>query len=205
MTREDVDKVGRGRVWTGRQAREIKLVDELGGLSKAIELAKDLAGIGQGRGAEARGLAEEEGVLELDLRPQGRRVIARADFADIERPSGRSGSREDPGLGDLPDLGVPGADSGGEAQAVLRSLMTMTFSSGFMSQSFSRASSSTALGFTVELADLGLELALPLFERLEFGFQGPEGPPGPDDVHIALFPEEGRHEHHEDEESHAGD
>ncbi|MEW5900587.1 MAG: signal peptide peptidase SppA, partial [Acidobacteriota bacterium] len=45
MTKEDVDEVGRGRVWTGRQAREVALVDELGGLSKAIELAKNLAGI----------------------------------------------------------------------------------------------------------------------------------------------------------------
>jgi len=45
LTREDVDKVGRGRVWTGRQAREIKLVDELGGLDKALDLAKSLAGI----------------------------------------------------------------------------------------------------------------------------------------------------------------
>ncbi|HEX2695273.1 MAG TPA: S49 family peptidase, partial [Acidobacteriota bacterium] len=46
-TREDVDKVGRGRVWTGRQARELKLVDELGGLAKALELAKGLAGLGR--------------------------------------------------------------------------------------------------------------------------------------------------------------
>jgi protease-4 len=45
LTREDVDRIGRGRVWTGRQAREIKLVDELGGLDKALELAKGLAGI----------------------------------------------------------------------------------------------------------------------------------------------------------------
>jgi protease-4 len=45
LTREEVDRVGRGRVWTGRQAREIKLVDELGGLDKALDLAKSLAGI----------------------------------------------------------------------------------------------------------------------------------------------------------------
>ncbi len=47
MTRAEVDKVGRGRVWTGRQARELKLVDELGGLAKAVELAKGLAGLGR--------------------------------------------------------------------------------------------------------------------------------------------------------------
>jgi len=45
MTKEDVDKIGKGRVWTGTQAKEIKLVDELGGLSRAIEIAKNLAGI----------------------------------------------------------------------------------------------------------------------------------------------------------------
>ena len=40
-----MDKVGRGRVWTGSQAKELKLVDELGGLTEAIGLAKKLAGI----------------------------------------------------------------------------------------------------------------------------------------------------------------
>jgi|GEM_PF-4437316 len=35
----------RGRVWTGSQAKEQGLVDELGGLSRALELAKELAGI----------------------------------------------------------------------------------------------------------------------------------------------------------------
>lgn len=42
---EEVNRIGRGRVWTGQQAKELGLVDELGGLSKAIQLAKELAGI----------------------------------------------------------------------------------------------------------------------------------------------------------------
>lgn len=45
LSREDVDRIGRGRVWTGHQALEVKLIDELGGLDKAIGLAKGLAGI----------------------------------------------------------------------------------------------------------------------------------------------------------------
>ena len=45
MTPEAVDRVGKGRVWTGRQAKELGLVDELGGLPKAIETAKELAGL----------------------------------------------------------------------------------------------------------------------------------------------------------------
>jgi len=45
MTKEEVDGIGKGRVWTGNQAVNLGLVDELGGLSRAIELAKELAGI----------------------------------------------------------------------------------------------------------------------------------------------------------------
>ncbi len=45
MTKEEIDEVGRGRVWTGAQALELGLVDEMGGLSRAIDIAKELAGI----------------------------------------------------------------------------------------------------------------------------------------------------------------
>ena len=42
---EQIDAVGQGRVWTGRQGKENGLVDEFGGLDKAIEIAKQLANI----------------------------------------------------------------------------------------------------------------------------------------------------------------
>lgn len=42
---EEVERLGRGRVWTGRQARDLKLVDDLGGLFQAMEAARELAGI----------------------------------------------------------------------------------------------------------------------------------------------------------------
>ena len=42
---EEMDKVARGRVWLARSAIEVKLVDELGGLQKAILKAKELSGI----------------------------------------------------------------------------------------------------------------------------------------------------------------
>jgi protease-4 len=44
-TPEQIDAVAQGRVWTGRQARENGLVDELGGLQTAIRVAKERAGI----------------------------------------------------------------------------------------------------------------------------------------------------------------
>lgn len=40
-----VDEVARGRVWTGADARDRGLVDELGGLETAVELAKERAGL----------------------------------------------------------------------------------------------------------------------------------------------------------------
>jgi protease-4 len=47
LTAEEVDAVGRGRVWTGIQAREHGLVDELGGLRKAVRLANEAAGLAE--------------------------------------------------------------------------------------------------------------------------------------------------------------
>jgi protease-4 len=44
-TPERIDALAQGRVWTGRQARERGLVDELGGLDEAIALAKQRANI----------------------------------------------------------------------------------------------------------------------------------------------------------------
>jgi protease-4 len=47
-----VDSVGQGRVWTGAQAKDRGLVDEFGGLDKAIEVAKQLAKIPADKGVE---------------------------------------------------------------------------------------------------------------------------------------------------------
>jgi protease-4 len=46
-TPEKIDAVGQGRVWTGRQAKTIGLVDELGGLDRAVSVAKQRAKIAQ--------------------------------------------------------------------------------------------------------------------------------------------------------------
>jgi len=46
-TPEKIDAVGQGRVWTGRQAKQIGLVDELGGLDRAVSIAKQRAKIAQ--------------------------------------------------------------------------------------------------------------------------------------------------------------
>jgi protease IV len=43
ITTEQVDEIGQGRVWSGVNALEIKLIDEYGGLERAIELAAEKA------------------------------------------------------------------------------------------------------------------------------------------------------------------
>ncbi|NMP32375.1 signal peptide peptidase SppA [Thalassotalea sp. M1531] len=45
MTPEQVDQVAQGRVWSGSKAKELGLVDELGSLEYAVELAANLAEI----------------------------------------------------------------------------------------------------------------------------------------------------------------
>jgi protease-4 len=47
-----IDSIGQGRVWTGRQGKDNGLVDEYGGLDKAIEIAKQLANIPANRGVQ---------------------------------------------------------------------------------------------------------------------------------------------------------
>ena len=45
MSNEAVEKIAEGRVWTGEMAKDIGLVDELGGIERAIELAAEEAQI----------------------------------------------------------------------------------------------------------------------------------------------------------------
>ena len=45
MTKEAVDQIAKGRIWTGKQAKEIGLVDELGGLNLALSIARKKAGL----------------------------------------------------------------------------------------------------------------------------------------------------------------
>jgi protease-4 len=47
-----IDSVGQGRVWTGAQAKDKGLVDEFGGLDRAIDVAKQLAKIPADKGVE---------------------------------------------------------------------------------------------------------------------------------------------------------
>lgn len=60
---DEVDRLGRGRVWTGAQAKAHGLVDELGGLNTALRLAKEAAGI------------PAEGSVRLVFYPEPKRLL----------------------------------------------------------------------------------------------------------------------------------
>ena len=45
MDQEKANSLGQGRVWTGTQAKENGLIDEFGGIEKAIDIAKQLASL----------------------------------------------------------------------------------------------------------------------------------------------------------------
>lgn len=52
MSVREVDDVAQGRVWSGKRAKALGLVDDLGGLQKAVSVAKELASIDSSIGIE---------------------------------------------------------------------------------------------------------------------------------------------------------
>jgi protease IV len=54
LSPEKVLEIAQGRVWTGQQAKELGLVDELGGFTRALALAREEAGIAPDQPVELR-------------------------------------------------------------------------------------------------------------------------------------------------------
>jgi protease-4 len=65
LSAADVDAIGRGRVWTGSQAKAHGLVDELGGLDQAIQIAKTRAHLDLRSSVNLVVYPPRRGVLEL--------------------------------------------------------------------------------------------------------------------------------------------
>lgn len=70
MSVEAVDKIGKGRVWTGAQGKELGLVDELGDLNRAVEVAKQLASIPADQQVRIVRFPEERTFLQMWLERQ---------------------------------------------------------------------------------------------------------------------------------------
>ena len=61
----DIDSLCMGRVWTGRQASQNGLVDEVGGQYEAVEVAKQLAGVAADEEVTLWHLPEEQDLLQM--------------------------------------------------------------------------------------------------------------------------------------------
>jgi protease-4 len=71
MTREELVKLAGGRIWTGRQAKENGLIDELGTLQDAIAAARSLAHLPADKEPELLQLPKSKGFLDSLLEEIG--------------------------------------------------------------------------------------------------------------------------------------
>jgi protease-4 len=78
MSYEQITALALGRVWTGRQAKANGLIDELGGLDKAIELAKELAEIPADQKVTVVHYPKKKGLLQSILDSEGGGMAAAA-------------------------------------------------------------------------------------------------------------------------------
>jgi protease-4 len=87
MSKDDVDRIARGRVWSGADAFERKLVDRMGGLPDAIASAAKRAKLAEGK--YRVWYVEKEMTFREKLMSQfldGRALLARAFGFDVEEP-----------------------------------------------------------------------------------------------------------------------
>ena len=71
LSASEVDSVGQGRVWTGLSALDLGLVDVLGGLPEALDIARSMAGIG------------EDEAYQVDVYPRVERSFFQRLFSDL--------------------------------------------------------------------------------------------------------------------------
>jgi protease-4 len=77
-TSEKIDAVAQGRVWTGRQALQLQLVDELGGLDRAIQIAKQRARLDPSKDVQLVVYPPKRTVYDLLANPFGTNEMARS-------------------------------------------------------------------------------------------------------------------------------
>ena len=86
--REKINSVAQGRVWTGQQGRDLGLVDELGGLERALQVAKQRAKIDATKARRSRDLSGQTHALRSAVEPARRLFRAGTlDFLPAPRPA----------------------------------------------------------------------------------------------------------------------
>ena len=64
LSPEQVEQLARGRVWSGTRAKELGLVDALGGMTTAIALAREEADIDEDASIELRRFPQQKSLWE---------------------------------------------------------------------------------------------------------------------------------------------
>ena len=80
MPVEKVDEIGQGHVWSGTDAKEIGLVDELGGLNDAVKAAAELAAIEDYRIVEMPALLDPFEKLITDLMGESTQTLLQKEL-----------------------------------------------------------------------------------------------------------------------------
>lgn len=76
-TFEDIDRVARGRLWTGRQALERGLVDDLGGMATALSRLRRLLEVSEDDALEVESLPKRAGLWETVISKRGPELLER--------------------------------------------------------------------------------------------------------------------------------
>ena len=80
-----VQKIAKGRVWSGEQAKGLGLVDDLGGVDRAVTVAKELAHIPADSSVEIVRLPKSKTLFDLFLdRTQGQVIAHGEDYSSIQ-------------------------------------------------------------------------------------------------------------------------
>ncbi len=94
MNKDEVDAIGRGRVWSGKRGKDIGLVDEFGGLDEALAELRKRSGVAEFRQLELRVLPRKLTLLQLVVRatgslitePVARTVAGKREAAEAKLP-----------------------------------------------------------------------------------------------------------------------
>lgn len=80
INKEMVDKIGQGRIWTGIDALEIGLIDKIGDLQDAVNLAAEMAGLTDWRVTE---LPEQKDFLSMILEDMQNGAVRKSVNAEM--------------------------------------------------------------------------------------------------------------------------
>ena len=86
MTKEQIDKIAQGRVWTGEMAQQLGLVDKLGSLDDAISIAQRMSGVEQ---SKVKSYPEPEDDMMSLIAGSGKKLKQRILGSSIEGDAAR--------------------------------------------------------------------------------------------------------------------